>query len=333
MLSTPEADSPDYPERPAERTEWILARRAPASRKALDPRRSYAYLVEDERAEDGVVVPVATLFLTNRECPWRCLMCDLWQNTLTERLPPGAIPEQIDHALARLAPARHIKLYNSGSFFDSQAIPVEDYEAVADRVAGFERVIVESHPALVGPRCLHLRDLLRARGSARLEVAMGLETVHPEAGPRLNKRMTLDQFAQAADFLRSLDVALRVFILVKPPFLDEAEGLEWALRSLDFAFDCGATVAALIPTRSGNGAMEALGRQGLFAPPSLATLEAALASGIEKRRGRVFADLWDLERFSDCPHCFPARAERLRIMNLSQTVPPLPPCDRCKSST
>ncbi len=326
MLSTPETK---YPERPAERTEWILARRSQAARNALNPRRPYAYLVEDERAEDGVIVPVATLFLTNRECPWRCLMCDLWQNTLTERLPPGAIPEQIDHALAHLPPARHVKLYNSGSFFDSQAIPVEDHEAIAGRVAGFERVVVESHPALVGSRCLEFRDRL----SAKLEVAMGLETVHPVAGPRLNKRMTLDQFARAAGFLQDHGVALRVFILVKPPFLDEAEGLEWALRSLDFAFDCGATVAALIPTRSGNGAMEALDRQGLFSPPSLATLEAALACGIEKRRGRVFADLWDLERFSDCPHCFAARAERLRIMNLSQAVPPLPPCDRCHSST
>jgi radical SAM enzyme (TIGR01210 family) len=256
-------------------------------------------------------------------------MCDLWQNTLTEKLPPGAIPEQIDHALASLPAARQIKLYNSGSYFDPQAIPVEDDEAVAARVGRFERVIVESHPALVGARCLRLRDLVQP---ARLEVAMGLETVHPVAGPRLNKRMTLDGFARAADFLRGHGVALRVFILVKPPFLDEAEGLEWALRSLDFAFDCGASVAALIPTRSGHpghGALAALGEQGLFSPPALATLEAALASGIEKRRGRVFADLWDLERFSNCPHCFAARAERLRVMNLTQTVPPLPSCDRC----
>lgn len=320
MPSMPEG----YPERPAERDRWILSRRA--ARNELDPRRPYAYLVEDERAEDGAVVPVATVFLTNRECPWRCLMCDLWQNTLTERVPPGAIPEQIDHALAHLAPARQIKLYNSGSFFDSQAIPVEDYEAIARRVAGFERVVVESHPALVGPRCVHLRDLLHP---ARLEVAMGLETVHPEAGPLLNKRMTLDQFARAADFLQGLGVALRVFILVKPPFLDESEALEWAVRSLDFAFDCGATVAVLIPTRSGNGAMEALGGQGHFSPPALATLEAALAAGIAQGRGRVFADLWDLERFSNCGHCFAARAERLRIMNLHQTVPPLPPCGYC----
>jgi uncharacterized Fe-S cluster-containing MiaB family protein len=310
----------DYPERAAERDRWILARRG--ARKALDPRRPYAYLVEDERAEDGAVVPIATLFLTNKECPWRCLMCDLWQNTLTGRVPPGAIPEQIDHALARLPPARQIKLYNSGSFFDSQAIPIEDYEAIARRVASFERVVVESHPALVGPRCAHLRDLLHP---IRLEVAMGLETVHPDAGPRLNKRMTLDQFKRAADFLQDLGAALRVFILLKPPFVEESEALEWAVRSLDFSFDCGATVAVLIPTRVGNGAMEALD----FALPALSTLEAALAAGIEKRRGRVFADLWDLERFSNCPSCFAARAERLRIMNLSQTVPPLPSCDVC----
>ena len=321
MRSMPETD---YPERSAERDAWILARRG--TRNALDPRRPYVYLVEDERAEDGAVVPVATLFLTNRECPWRCLMCDLWQNTLTERLPPGIIPEQIDHALARLPPARQIKLYNSGSFFDSQAIPVEDYEAIARRVAGFERVVVESHPALVGPRCVRLRDLLHP---ARLEVAMGLETIHPEAGPRLNKRMTLDQFARAADFLQDLGVALRVFILVKPPFLDEIEALEWAVRSLDFAFDCGASVAVLIPTRLGNGAMEALGEQGHFSPPALATLEAALAAGIIRGRGRVFADLWDLERFSNCRQCFAARAERLRLMNLRQTIPPRRPCDAC----
>jgi hypothetical protein len=321
--------SSPYPERTADRNAWVLAHRAASARAALDPRRPYAFLVEEERAEDGAVVPVATLFLTNRECPWRCLMCDLWQSTLTERLPSGAIPAQIDHALARLAPARQIKLYNSGSFFDAQAIPPEDDEDVARRVAGFERVIVESHPALVGARCLGLRDRLREHGGARLEVAMGLETIHPEAGPRLNKGMTLDQFARAADFLREHDVALRVFLLVKPPFLDEAEALEWAGRSLDFAFDCGATVAALIPTRFGNGALEALAEQGQFSPPALATLEEALAFGIAKGRGRVFADLWDLERFSSCSHCFPARAERLRVMNLSQTVPPRPPCERC----
>ncbi|MGV2341979.1 MAG UNVERIFIED_CONTAM: hypothetical protein LVR18_51130 [Planctomycetaceae bacterium] len=45
-------------------------------------------------------------------------MCDLWQNTLTETVSPGLIPQQIDFALQRLPHAPHLKLYNSGNFFD-----------------------------------------------------------------------------------------------------------------------------------------------------------------------------------------------------------------------
>ena len=158
---------------------------------------------------------------------------------------------------------------------------------------------------------------------------MGLETAHPEVLARLNKRMTLDQFANAANFLRKNEIALRVFILVKPPFLDEDEALHWAKRSLDFAFDCGASVASLIPTRFGNGALEALAERQEFSPPKLITLERAAEYGVALQRGRVFADLWDLEKFSDCPACFPARLARLREMNHRQVFLPSVKCARC----
>jgi radical SAM enzyme (TIGR01210 family) len=312
-----------YPDVARDRDRWILSRRP--ERNIVDPTRPYAFVAEQERAESGEVVSVATIFLTNRECPWRCLMCDLWRNTLTESVPPGAIPAQIDFALSRLPPSRQLKLYNSGSFFDPRAIPPEDFPAIAETVHSFERVIVECHPALVGEPVLRFRDLLHGK----LEVAMGLETVHPEVLARLNKRMTLDQFARAADFLRGHDIALRVFILVKPPFLDEVEALEWARRSLDFAFDCDATVASLIPTRFGNGALEALAERGEFSPPKLATLEEAAAYGVGRRRGRVFADLWDLGKFSDCPACFLARKERLERMNFTQTIERSVVCSLC----
>lgn len=312
-----------FPESAAERDEWILVRRPP--RRQLNVHEPYAFFVEEECGADGQAEPVATIFLTNRECPFRCTMCDLWRNTLTESVPPGAIPEQIDFALSRLRPARSIKLYNSGSFFDPRAIPVEDYEPIAARVQAFERIIVECHPAFVGERCVTLRDLLRGR----LEVAMGLETAHPEVLEKLNKRMTLEQFAAAAKFLRSHDIDVRVFILVQPPFMKAEEALAWAERSLDFAFDCGATAVTLIPTRGGNGAMESLAEAGLFEPPELRVLEDAVAYGLEQRRARVFADLWDVKRGRECPHCFEARVQRLRAMNVHQSLTGVVACDGC----
>src|SRR3954466_3366170 len=125
-----------YPGEARERDAWILARRGP--RNAVDPGHPYAFHIEQEPLEDGRIVDTATIFLTNRECPWRCLMCDLWKNTLEDTVPVGAIPEQIDFALARLSSAEQIKLYNSGSFFDRTAIPTEDYAAIADRVRAFQ---------------------------------------------------------------------------------------------------------------------------------------------------------------------------------------------------
>jgi radical SAM enzyme (TIGR01210 family) len=317
-----------YPDTRRDRDRWILTRRA--ERRALDPRRPVVSFVEEERSGSGEIVFVATVFLTNRECPWRCVMCDLWQNTLTESAPAGAIPEQIERALAGMAtggPApRQIKLYNSGSFFDPRAIPPDDYPAIAQHVGHFERVIVEGHPSLVGPEILRFRDRL----AGRLEVAMGLETAHPEVLERLNKGMTLDDFTRAAEFLLRHDVALRAFILVRPPFLpDEAEARLWVQRSIDFAFDCGASAASLIPTRGGNGAMETLASLGQFSPPRLANLEAAAEYGIGLRRGRVFADLWDLEKFSQCAACCDSRRQRLRRMNLGQQVEPPVQCEVC----
>jgi archaeosine synthase beta-subunit len=317
-----------YPTSPEARTRWILERRPPRNR--LDEKKPYAFLVEPEPGPDGSAVDVTTVFLTNRECPWRCLMCDLWQNTLEHSVAPGSIAEQIRFALLNLPSAprerSHLKLYNAGSFFDPNAIPPAEYAPIARIANGFCRTIVESHPALVGPRCLEFRDLL----AGQLEVAMGLETVHPEILKRLNKRMTLDQFRRAARFLEEHAIDLRVFILVRPPWLSEHEGVEWAKRSLDFAFDCGASVCSLIPTRAGNGAMEALAASGEFSPPSLASLESALEYGLERKAGRVFADLWEINKFFRCPVCSEARADRLRKMNASQDSTTAVRCSHCE---
>jgi radical SAM enzyme (TIGR01210 family) len=303
----------------------IVAARPP--RNVVDPSRPYAFFVEPERTADGCVEDVATIFLTNRECPFKCLMCDLWKNTTEASLPPGAIPRQIDYALARLPPARHVKLYNSGNFFDRQAIPVEDHGAIIERVRGFRTVIVENHPRL----CTRAVAQFRQELDSELEVALGLETVHAEVLPRLNKRMTLDDFARAVEFLLESGIHVRSFILLKPPPLGEQAGIEWALRSLEYAFDLGVRCCAVIPTRSGNGIMENLQRNGLFSPPLLTSLERVLEAGIRLGRGRVFVDLWDARRSAVCDRCADARIERLQQMNLQQVALPEVSCN-CNST-
>jgi hypothetical protein len=300
---------------------FVLARRGPKA--ALDRARAYAALWEEEPDATGALVPTATIFLTNRECPFRCIMCDLWVNTLDTTVARGDIPLQISRALVTLLPARQVKLYNAGSFFDPGAIPREDDEAIAARVNAFERVIVEAHPAFLagahGERCVRFSRSI----AGALEVAVGLETANPDVLARLNKRMTLDSFRRAAAFLAGHGIGLRAFVLLNPPYLSGQESIDWACRSLDEAIACGAGACAVIPTRGGNGTLAALGAE--FVPPRLPALEAVLEYGLSRQRARVFADLWDVQRFYDCS-CSPARAARLSAMNREQRVAPRVEC-------
>ena len=210
-------------------------------------------------------------------------------------------------------------------------MPEDDYDAVAEALTGLSHVVVESHPSLIGARVDRLQSALDGhRGAdgrtARLEVAMGLETAHPVALEQLHKRFTMGGFAHAARALGDRGVALRVFLLISPPFIPADEQDVWLCRSVDAAFDCGASVVSLIPTRKGNGSMEALEAAGRFRGPTLEDVERSLALALERSngRGRVFVDLWDLGRFADCRECLAARRTRLHAMNLEQRV--LPEC-------
>lgn len=296
---------------------WILQHRGP--RNVVEPDRPYAHLVEPERTAAGTVEDVLTIFITNRECPFRCLMCDLWKNTTRHRVPNGSIARQVEWALAQHDPVKHVKLYNSGNFFDAQAIPQADWQALVRLLQDVETVVVECHPRLIDARCLEFADLL----SGRLQVALGLETVDPRVLPKLNKKMSLARFERATSFLLAHEIDVRAFVLLRAPFQTERQGLMWAKRSLDYAFSMGVECCAVIPTRAGNGAMERLQELGHYAPPNLRSIEAVLNYGVGLSRGRVFVDLWDMDKFLSCWECGPQRMDRLRQMNLMQEV--LPP--------
>ena len=309
-----------YPENSADRSRWVIARRG--ARNEVRSDRAYAQLLERERMEDGSVAQVATIFLTNRECPWKCVMCDLWRNTAPA--PRGSIPLQIERALGELgaAEARVLKLYNSGSFFDGGAIPKSDWNAIAGLCRGFDRVVVECHPRLVSEAVLEFRNLL----GAQLEVAMGLETCHPGALEKINKRITVEDYANAARFLKSNQISVRTFLLVGTPFIPREQQARWVNQSIEVAFTAGSNVVSLIPTRAGNGALDELMSEGEFCEPSMSDLEAAQEFGLRLRASRLFADTWDIERFSDCASCGEARRDRLERINLSQMIEPRVEC-------
>ena len=321
----------------------IRSLRAP--KPAVDPLVAHGSLIEDERRPGGTSERALTIFLAGSECPFTCSFCDLWKWTFDGPTPPGALPRQIAGVLDTLdrpLPDR-IKLYNASNWFDRRAVPAEDGPAIVELLRPFAGVTVESHASLVGDLTLEFVAAI----PGRLEVAMGLETIHPAALRQLNKRLDLDRFDKAARLLADNDIDLRVFVLLGPPHVPPDEAVEWAVRSAEYAAERGAAVVSIIPVRGGNGELERLRAEGLFTPPRLVQLEAALdachpehsegSAGLEVQIPRfarndtvITADLWDVELFPACASCRDERVARMRRMNVSGRVEPAVVCMRCR---
>src|SRR5256885_13387792 len=90
----------DLLQSPGELTRWIRNARPPRDR--VDASKPHGFFLEREPAADGRIVTSAAILLVNRECPWTCLMCDLWKQTVTYTVAPGDIPRQIEYALTEI---------------------------------------------------------------------------------------------------------------------------------------------------------------------------------------------------------------------------------------
>ena len=306
----------------------------------VDPYTSHGSLVEEERRPDGTIERALTVFLAGAECPFTCSFCDLWRYTIDGPTPNGALTRQLETVLQALAgpvPQR-LKLYNASNFFDQRAVPADDVLGMATLSAPFASVTVESHANTIGPRTVAFARQIRGR----LEVAVGLETIHPVAASQLNKRLDLDRFDWAADFLLKNGIDLRVFVLLGAPYIPEEESVAWTVHTVEHAIERGASVVSIIPVRGGNGEMERLSALGHFSPPTLLQLEDALdqctaihhrgTEGTEKCKSVVTADIWDAQQFAACQHCTAERIERLRRLNVTGSAEPRIVCAMCEGA-
>jgi radical SAM enzyme (TIGR01210 family) len=293
----------------------------------IDPYSPHGSLIEEERRHGGKIERALTVFLTGAECPFTCSFCDLWQWTIDGPTPPGALTSQLESVLQAVdgpVPDR-LKIYNASNFFDQRAVPSEDLPGIARLTASFAAVTVESHANTIGPNALAFARQI----PGRLEVAVGLETIHPVAAAHLNKRLDLERFDWAAHFLAENGVDLRVFVLLGAPYVPVDESVAWTMRAVEYAVDRGASVVSIIPVRGGNGEMERLRGLGHFTPPTLSQLEECLDLSLDFTSTVVTADLWDAARLPACEHCRSERVERLRRLNVTGCAEPRTGCAMC----
>ena len=200
--------------------------------RTYDPHEPTRVWLDTDNTPDGVV-PSLTIILNTGGCRWAraggCTMCGYVAESVEGgTVPHDALMEQIDAALEHErehadSECGLVKIYTSGSFLDEREVPAETRRAIAETFADRDRMVVESLPDFVErPRLETFTD----RG-IDLDVAVGLETATDRVRHDcLNKYFEFAEFETACETAEAVGAGVKAYLLMKPPFLTEAEAVD-----------------------------------------------------------------------------------------------------------
>lgn len=173
---------------------------------------------------NGRPVTALNVIVPTRGCAWnRCYMCS-YSLDAEER--------EFIHEFKELMKKEFdkIKIFTSGSFLDTKELPKSVRTQVLDIVKekGVLEMTIETRPEYV-KEALSVQSYLK---DIPLEVALGLESATERVLTYcINKGFTYKDFEKAVDVLDGIKI--KVYLLIKPPFLNEYEAVEDAVKSAE----------------------------------------------------------------------------------------------------
>ncbi|NIP34751.1 MAG: TIGR01210 family radical SAM protein [Thermoplasmata archaeon] len=235
-----------------------------------DPKREVTTWREEELL-DGETVETLVGILETRGCSHDrerggCTMCGYAGDTPLRPPEDEELLAQVEHVASRRGEARWVKLYTSGSMLDPEEVPPAVLEVIVETFGDADMLTVESRAEHVTRhRVEALRDV------PRREVAIGLESACDAVlSESVHKGMTLEGFRRAAGHVKDAGARLRAYVLLKPPFLTEAEAIEDSYEAALVAAHAGADVVSVNPVNIHGATMvDFLHYRGEYEPPWL----------------------------------------------------------------
>jgi len=145
--------------------------------------------------------------------------------------------------------ASTIYVYSNGSFLDEEEICKEEQNIILESLAGFptvRRIVFETRPEFIEER--KIKEILKVSRNKTLEIRVGFDTYDDEIrGLCLGKGFTRKDYDKATEILRSQNIMFGTYVVVKPPFLTESEGIKEAQKTAIYAFERGSSFVSLEP--------------------------------------------------------------------------------------
>ena len=259
------------------------------SKKNLD--KPVAYWIKDDRLlkKRGKEF---TIILRTKGCSWAlgdsggCSMCGYIGDSNIDPVDSEHIINQFDYALEKKSNEIKssedefiIKIFNSGSFFDDDEISESLRTHIYDKINSHEKikeVVVESRVDYLAE--YKLKAIGDALKNKYVEIAIGLESVNDHIRNNyINKGLSYDDFLNAVDLCEKFHLGVRVYLLFKPPFLNEQAAIDDCIHSVNSLIKLKVNTISINPVNIQKGSyLEHLWYQNRYRPPWFYSLIKAL---------------------------------------------------------
>ncbi|MDY6779976.1 MAG: archaeosine biosynthesis radical SAM protein RaSEA, partial [Halobacteria archaeon] len=188
-----------------------------------------------------------TIVFNTDGCRWAraggCTMCGYVGESNKGAVDADSLLTQLEKALEHEreqgVECENVKMYTSGTFFDSREIPEEARHEILDTFED-RRVVVETLPDFVHHDVVE--DAVERVDT--LDVAVGLETADDHVRREcINKYFEFDEFVRASRVADEVGAGVKTYLLMKPPFVTEKEAVEDMVYSVRKAAEHSHTVS------------------------------------------------------------------------------------------
>jgi hypothetical protein len=242
------------------------------------------------------------MYLLTNGCEWAlqkangCTMCGHLAKQLRKKanITEDDYLHQFRDAFAKIDFKEYpiLNLYNNGSFLNENEVPRKVQRYILEMIGAnkdIKMLVLETRPEFVTED--KVREIKSFIPDKHVELAMGLEVKDDfYRAICVNKGFSLKKFDAAARIICK-HLALRTYILLKPPFLTEQESIEQAIQATEHAFMVGSSSVSLEAcTVQGYTLVEYLYNRQLYNPPWLWSILEVVKNS--KKSGKMVIGLF-----------------------------------------
>ncbi len=239
-----------------------------------------------------------TIILRSKGCSWAlskhggCSMCGYYLDASKSNISNSQLISQFDYALNDKINEINqdsynysLKIFNSGSFLDENEISKEVRNHIYNKISKVKKIkeiVIESRLEYITTEKLEeIREIFNKK---YLEIAIGLESVDDYIRNNfINKGILFKDFKRVVDKCKEHDIGVKVYLLFKPPFLNEQAAIDDCSNSIKKLIELGVNSISINPINIQKGTLvEYLWFQNRYRPPWYYSLFKSIRNSVNQ---------------------------------------------------